>query len=80
MHFLQEQGIRIPEDISVAGFDDSPWCERVIPELTSVRQDTEERARMAVKKLGELKSGVCKEWRLKMSVYLVERASVKKIG
>ena len=37
--FLAEQGIRVPEDISVAGFDDTPICEMLRPALTTVRQD-----------------------------------------
>ena len=37
--FLAEQGIRVPEDISVAEFDDTPICEMLRPALTTVRQD-----------------------------------------
>ena len=31
-------GIRVPEDISVAGFDDTPICEMLCPALTTVRR------------------------------------------
>lgn len=31
-------GIRVPEDISVAGFDDTPICEMLRPALTTVRR------------------------------------------
>lgn len=48
MRFLRGAGIWVPEEISVAGFDDSPLCEQVVPALTSVRQDGALRARMAV--------------------------------
>lgn len=50
-------GIRVPEDISVAGFDDTLICEMLRPALTTVRQDGALRAGLAVEKLRELKEG-----------------------
>jgi LacI family transcriptional regulator len=37
-HALRERGVRIPEDVSVVGFDDLPWGEYLAPPLTTVRQ------------------------------------------
>lgn len=34
---LRDQGLRIPEDISVAGFDDLPFSVDAVPALTTVR-------------------------------------------
>ncbi len=36
---LREAGLRTPEDVAVAGFDDSPESEFFSPPLTTVRQD-----------------------------------------
>ena len=44
-------GVRVPEDLSVAGFDDLPDASYVRPALTTVRQPVEERARLAAEAL-----------------------------
>lgn len=75
MGFLSEQGIRVPEDISVAGFDDTPVCEMLRPALTTVRQDGALRARLAVEKLRELKEGRPVETEIMLPVSLVVRNS-----
>lgn len=36
---LQKRGLKIPEDISVIGFDDLPIASQLSPSLTTVRQD-----------------------------------------
>ncbi|MEV6299511.1 LacI family DNA-binding transcriptional regulator [Actinoplanes sp. NPDC051861] len=43
-----ERGLRVPEDLSVAGFDDSELAEACHPQLTTVRQPLGEMGRMAV--------------------------------
>ena len=77
MHFLIEQGFSVPEDISVAGFDDTPMCEMVTPTLTTIKQDGALRAKIAVRKLQELREGkeICTE--VKLPVSLVVRSSTK---
>jgi DNA-binding LacI/PurR family transcriptional regulator len=44
----RDVGLRVPEDLSVVGFDDSPLAERVRPQLTTVRQDVVAKGRAAV--------------------------------
>lgn len=75
MQFLMERGIRVPEDISIAGFDDNPICEQVVPSLTSVHQDGKERAREAITMLKALKQKEVVVLQKKLSVVLVKRNS-----
>lgn len=78
---LQECGYRIPEDISVIGFDDLPFCEISSPRLTTIRVSKQEMGEVAVRRMHEmiqnpdgikLKIGVCTSF--------VERESVKEIA
>ena len=39
MRALQDAGLRVPEDVSVIGFDDMPLAAHVTPALSTVRQD-----------------------------------------
>ena len=43
----EELGLRVPEDLSVVGFDDSPLARRMRPALTTVRQDVGGKGRAA---------------------------------
>jgi DNA-binding LacI/PurR family transcriptional regulator len=51
---LQQAGRRVPQDISVVGFDDMPETEYFGPSLTSVRQDFDELGRRALRALIEM--------------------------
>ena len=79
MQFLWEQGISVPDDISVVGFDNISLCENVYPRLTTVGQNPAERARLAVDALHRLKSGVPGETVEMLPVKLIVRESVKNI-
>lgn len=39
IHGLHDRGLRVPQDISVVGFDDNPESRHFLPPLTTVRQD-----------------------------------------
>ena len=80
MYFLQENGISVPDEISVAGFDDTPMCTLVSPTLTSVKQDMSLRAKIAVEKLRELKERKEAETTIMLPVTLIERKSTKHIN
>lgn len=75
MLFLIKQGVRVPEDISIAGFDDMPICELVVPQLTSVRQDPQLRAREALTLLAALRQQEEEGTVRQLPVTLVPRSS-----
>jgi DNA-binding LacI/PurR family transcriptional regulator len=45
---LHEHGLRVPDDVSVTGFDDVDLSAYTLPPLTTVRQDTEAMGAAAV--------------------------------
>ncbi|MFD1716261.1 LacI family DNA-binding transcriptional regulator [Georgenia deserti] len=53
----QKRGLRIPDDLSVTGFDDVDLCKWVTPQLTTVRQPLEDMASEATRLLLALARG-----------------------
>ena len=53
MDAARECDLRIPDDISIIGFDDIPQASFVYPKLTTVRQPLEQMGQIAVKMLLE---------------------------
>jgi DNA-binding LacI/PurR family transcriptional regulator len=69
-------GLRVPEDLSVAGFDDSGVATAVRPALTTVRQPVADKGRLAVRALLALLSGdAVPEERVVLPTELVVRDS-----
>jgi DNA-binding LacI/PurR family transcriptional regulator len=54
MRAMHEAGRRVPDDISVVGFDDVPYARFFSPALTTVRQDFKTLGKVAFHKLLEL--------------------------
>ncbi len=76
-----EEGLRVPEDISVAGFDDNLYARLCRPMLTTIRQSVEEKGEEAVKLLMHRLRGeevIAKSF--KLPVELIVRGSVKNIN
>lgn len=78
MKFLQGKGMNIPKDFSVMGFDDIPLASMVYPPLTTISQNLELRAKVAVELLVELMDGATEGRKELLPVTLVERESVSK--
>ncbi|MEV5330956.1 LacI family DNA-binding transcriptional regulator [Streptomyces werraensis] len=73
---LAERGLRVPDDMSVVGFDDLPEVRRLSPPLTTVRQPLAEMAATALHLLLRMRDGHLPEsTRTELSTRLVERAS-----
>ena len=75
MSFLNGQGISVPKDISLAGFDDIPVCQMINPPLTTIKQDNHLRAKLAIEKLKDLKENKETDPEIILPVSLVVRKS-----
>lgn len=78
---LRELGFRIPEDVSVVGFDDIPIAGLVEPPLTSVSTSKQELGNCAVNQLVNLMDGqVDGVQKTAIKTRLIERKSVRDMG
>ena len=76
MRAARERGLRLPQDLSVVGFDDSDLAPFVSPALTTVRLPLGEMGRMAVSLLSRLTDGRTVEaLRVELAARLVVRES-----
>lgn len=76
---LKEHGCRIPQDISVIGFDDILTCELIDPPLTTIRVWKESLGKLAVNRLLERIDGNAGEiLRIQVTTGVIERRSVLK--
>lgn len=82
MKALQEMGYRVPEDVSVVGFDDLPFSAISSPALTTLRVPNKEMGRIAVRRLAELVEGIAADVVTKTQVCpkVIYRNTVKKLS
>jgi len=77
---LREAGLRIPEDISIMGFDDIPWAKYSDPPLTTVSLPAQELASRACLLLLDLMRGADPvDKNLVLNTELVVRKSCRKL-
>ena len=77
---LREAGMRIPDDISLVGFDDIPWAQYSDPPLTTVHLQAQELARRACLVLMDLLKGIEPETKRQIiDTHLVVRKSCRKM-
>ena len=75
MHACRELGVRVPEDLSVVGFDDTPESAHFSPTLTTVRQNFVEIGRTAVEVLLAELGGGAEQVRAPIAPDLIIRES-----
>lgn len=80
MDYFTDRGVRIPEDLSFTGFDDTLLSRLIRPALTTVRQDITKKGQLSVDTLLNLiQEKELQQQDVKLPVELVIRDSVKTV-
>jgi LacI family transcriptional regulator len=80
MEAVRDLGLRIPEDISIVGFDDIPQASQVNPPLTTVRQPLEQMGHKAAQMLLEyIADPEMPTQRIELPTELIVRASTRQL-
>jgi LacI family transcriptional regulator len=73
---LKARGARVPQELSIVGFDDLPWVSYLDPPLTTVRQDGREMGRVAARCALDSIAGDRTPDTFEVGAELITRASV----
>lgn len=57
MQALRAAGLRVPEDVSIVGYDDIPLASQLTPQLTTVHVPYEEMGRVALRAVADRREG-----------------------
>ena len=57
MGHFQKRGLRVPEDVSIVGYDDIELASMVTPALTTVRQNVSQKGEAAARMLLDILDG-----------------------
>ena len=77
---LLESGLRVPEDVSVAGYDGIDVSGYISPSLTTIRQPVEDMAKNTVKLLFDIIAGKKEHQHITFAGELLVRESTKEIN
>ncbi|MEY8334447.1 LacI family DNA-binding transcriptional regulator [Lachnospiraceae bacterium 47-T17] len=77
MKAMTESGIRIPEDVSIIGFDDLPFAAVASTPLTTVHVPKQDMGRIVAGRLMEIIKGTDSTAKIQVSTSFVERESVR---
>lgn len=77
---LSEAGLKIPEDISVAGYDGIELANYITPSLTTMRQPTEKMAKDTIKLLFDIISGKTQHQHITYEAELLVKESTRELG
>jgi LacI family transcriptional regulator len=77
---LSDRGIRVPDDVSIVGFDDIDISRLTRPQLTTIHQDAEEKGKIAAEMIiNHINGRQIDQKKVVLPVSLIERKSVKSI-
>lgn len=80
INFARSLGLRVPEDVSVMGFDNLPFADMSVPKLTTIAQDIDQKAMLSVDMLvRHIRNKALSPERVVLGVSLCERESVRRL-
>ncbi len=80
MEAVRDRGLRIPEDVSIVGFDNIPQAEQVSPQLTTIEQPLASMGREAARMLLQMIHEPDRPYeRVELPTRLVIRASTRRL-
>lgn len=80
IHLAQDLGFRVPQDLSVVGFDDLPIAAASRPGLTTIRQPLQQMGEVAVQMLVALAEGQVPQMPAPFATELIQRESTAPPG
>jgi len=81
MRALQEKGYRVPQDVSIIGFDNIPFGEISSPRLTTIHVFKQEMGEIAVRRLTDhINLGSTVKTKIQVCTEFVERESVRDLN